>query len=349
LSLGTDFRFIRALKRQEVDRTPVWIMRQAGRYMAEYRALRAQANDFLAFCKNPQLCMQAAMLPIDKYDLDAAIVFSDILVVPHAMGMDLAFVEHEGPIFTQPLRTLEDLAHLTTLNSAVSLDYVLEAIHLTKKHLAQRKPLIGFVGSPWTLAAYMVEGSGSKQFSQVRRMLYTNPVILHRLLELLALNLIDFIKQQIKAGVDAIQIFDSWAGLLSKEAYNEFSLQYLKKIVLSIKSQYPHIPIIIFAKNGGMWIDDLIQTQCDALSLDWQADIYRIKEQFGAQIALQGNLDPCVLYAEPKIIAAQTHKLLELFHGHQGFVFNLGHGIYPDVPADNLAYMLKIIREYATS
>lgn len=343
---SSSFRFIQALNRQVVDRPPVWIMRQAGRYMAEYRALRQQAGDFLEFCKNPQLCTTAALLPIDKYDLDAAIVFSDILVVPDAMGMDLSFVQNEGPVISNPLRSLQDLETLRKINSVDSLDYVLEAIHLTKNRLQQRKPLIGFVGSPWTLAAYMVEGSGSKQFSQLRRMMYTMPEVLHQLLALLSSNLIDFIEQQIQAGVDAIQIFDSWAGLLGKDSYALYSANYLKKIVSSIKHKYPHIPIIIFAKNNGMWIESLIDTGCDALSLDWQADVQAIKDKFGRQIALQGNLDPCVLYGSKTVIEAETTKLLELFKGHPGYVFNLGHGIYPDVPPENLFYMLELIKNY---
>ena len=347
MAVVSPFRFIQALHKQAVDRPPVWIMRQAGRYLPEYQELRQQTEDFISFCKNPLLCTKAAILPIEKYDLDAAIVFSDILVVPDAMGIKLSFVQHEGPVISDPIRTLQDVARLRNINAATDLDYVLQAINLTKQQLDNSRPLIGFIGSPWTLAAYMVEGSSSKQFSHLRRMLYTSPTVLHQLLEVLTTNLIDFIEQQIAAGVDALQIFDSWAGLLNKECYVDFSLRYIKKIIHAIKIKYPQIPIIVFAKNNGNWIKEIVNTNCDALSLDWQTDIAEVKDNFGDQIVIQGNLDPCVLYASKQVIEQQTLKILDLFNNHKGFVFNLGHGIYPDVPPENVSYMLNVIRNYA--
>jgi uroporphyrinogen decarboxylase len=344
--VSSPFRFIKALQRQAVDRPPVWIMRQAGRYMPEYRALRANVTNFMDFCRNPQLCAQAAMLPIEHYNLDAAIVFSDILVLPDAMGLDLSFVQHEGPVISNPVRTMHDVVRLDANTNNIDLAYVCEALALTKAQLQNTTPILGFIGSPWTLAAYMVEGSSSKQFSYLRRMMYTNPQTLHALLDLLSQQLIKFVGQQISAGADAIQIFDSWAGLLAKDAYSEFSVAYMRKIVLAIKSKHPHIPIIVFAKNNGMWVRELIATGCDALSLDWQADIASIKQSVGAQVALQGNLDPCVLYADKEVIQAKTLALLELFKGHPGFIFNLGHGIYPDVPPQHVHHMLETIKSY---
>ncbi len=342
----TDSIFIQALKRQPTPRPPVWLMRQAGRYMPEYKQLRTRVATFTEFYKNPKICAEAALLPIDKFGFDASIVFSDILILPEAMGMHLEFTSGEGPTFKSSIRSREDLKQLKNIDPAQDLNFILEAIELTNNMLPPNIPLIGFIGSPWTLAAYMIEGAASKNFSVIRGLMYSDPEFLHQLLDMITYNATELLLAQIRAGAMVVQIFDSWAGLLSDAKYLTFSQFYIKKIIMVIKEHFPHVPVIVFAKNSGKCVIDLIDTGADALSLDWQSDIAAIKNLVDGKIALQGNLDPCVLYGTKKNIEAEIMKLLDLFKDSPGYVFNLGHGIYPDIPTENVEFMLNIIKSY---
>jgi uroporphyrinogen decarboxylase len=297
-------RFLKALKRQPVDRTPVWMMRQAGRYLPEYRATRGQAGDFMSLCKNTELACEVTLQPLERYELDAAILFSDILTIPDAMGLGLYFEEGEGPKFRKPVRTEADIEQLQVINTASDLPYVTDAVTMIRRELQGRVPLIGFSGSPWTLATYMIEGQSSRDFARAKTMLYTQPELMHQLLEKLSLSVIDYLNAQIKAGAQVVQIFDTWGGALSHAAYQEFSLAYMTKIVAGLikHADGRDVPVILFTKGGGHWLEAMADSGCDALGLDWTVDIGMAKARVGDRVALQGNMDPAVLRAAPETI-----------------------------------------------
>ncbi|MGE4594700.1 MAG: uroporphyrinogen decarboxylase [Gammaproteobacteria bacterium] len=345
------FDYINALLKKEVSRTPIWVMRQAGRYLPEYRATRAKAGDFLSLCKNSELACEVTLQPLERFDLDAAILFSDILTIPDAMGLGLYFAEGEGPKFTRPLTTLASIDKLSKPDVGTELAYVNDAVSVIKKNLKGRVPLIGFTGSPWTLATYMVEGGSSKTFSKVKGLMFENPKHMHQLLDVLADTIIDYLNGQIEAGTDSVMIFDTWGGSLNKECYENFSLRYMQKIVAGIHRQYEGrtIPVTLFTKGGGAWLEQMAATGCDALGLDWTVELGDAEKRVGSQVALQGNLDPSVLYATPEVVEAEVKKVLDQFKGGTGHVFNLGHGITPDVNPDNMKVLVDTVHSYSQS
>jgi uroporphyrinogen decarboxylase len=340
-------RFIRALLRQNVDKTPVWIMRQAGRYLPEYRATREKVRDFMTLCKTPELACEVTLQPLARFDLDAAILFSDILTIPDAMGLGLHFIEGEGPHFTHPLRTAADIARLGAPDPEHELRYVNDAVKLIKHELQQRLPLIGFSGSPWTLACYMVEGGSSKDFSRVKQLMYNDPKAMHALLATLAKSVSLYLQAQIQAGVDAVMLFDTWGGILTDRDYRQFSLAYMQQIIerLPREREGQRIPIILFTKNGALWLDAISKTGCDAIGLDWSIDIGRAREQVGHRVALQGNMDPAILKSSSERISEEVGVILKSFGHGEGHVFNLGHGITPDVPPENVTVMVDAVHE----
>lgn len=345
------FDYINALLKKEVSRTPIWVMRQAGRYLPEYRQTRKRAGDFLSLCKSSDLACEVTLQPLERFDLDAAILFSDILTIPDAMGLGLHFVENEGPKFSKPLTTLNDINRLSKPDVGIELVYVSEAVSVIKKNLKGRVPLIGFSGSPWTLATYMVEGGSSKNFSKVKGLLFENPKQLHQLLNVLADTVIDYLNAQIEAGADSVMIFDTWGGLLNKESYENFSLRYMSKIVDGIHRKYDErtIPVTLFTKGGSAWLEQIAATGCDCVGLDWSIEIGEAEKRIGSKAALQGNLDPSVLYASPEIITAEAYKVLDQFKGQTGHVFNLGHGITPDVNPESMKVLVDAVHSYTKS
>jgi len=345
------FDYINALLKKEVSRTPIWVMRQAGRYLPEYRQTRKRAGDFLSLCKSSDLACEVTLQPLERFDLDAAILFSDILTIPDAMGLGLHFVENEGPKFSKPLTTLNDINRLSKPDVGIELAYVSEAVSVIKKNLKGRVPLIGFSGSPWTLATYMVEGGSSKNFSKVKGLLFENPKHLHQLLNVLADTVIDYLNAQIEAGADSVMIFDTWGGLLNKESYENFSLRYMSKIVDGIHRKYDErtIPVTLFTKGGSAWLEQIAATGCDGVGLDWTIEIGEAERRIGSKVALQGNLDPSVLYASPEIITAEAYKVLNQFKGQTGHVFNLGHGITPDVNPESMKVLVDAVHSYTKS
>lgn len=333
--------FLRACKRLPVERTPIWIMRQAGRYLPEYRAVR-QKVEFLTLCKTPELAAEVTLQPVDLIGVDAAIIFSDILVIPEAMGMHLEMYEGKGPVFPQPIRNENDATNLNEIDPSVDLKYVLDAVSLTKKELNRRIPLIGFSGSPWTLMTYMIEGQGSKTFSKVKHLIYTNPNLAHSLLDKIAVAAAAYLCAKIEAGIDAVQIFDTWGGILSPDDFEEFSLQYILKIISRVKPK--NVPIIVFAKGVHFNLNKLAESGADVLGLDWTMNIGAVRKKVGDKVALQGNLDPAVLYADHKKIRHEARKILESFGKGSGHIFNLGHGIPPDVHPDNLKALVDFVK-----
>ena len=323
-------RFLRALMREPVDVTPVWMMRQAGRYLPEYRATRAQAGDFMSLCKNKELACEVTIQPLERYDLDAAILFSDILTIPDAMGLGLYFEVGEGPKFKKIIRTEADVDALPVPDSAKDLDYVMDAVKTIRSELNGRVPLIGFSGSPWTLATYMVEGGSSKDFRHIKEMLYATPEVLHQLLDKLAQSVTDYLNQQILSGAQAVQIFDTWGGALSGPMYQEFSLKYMQKIANGLirENEGRKVPLIMFTKNGGQWLEAMAESGADALGLDWTTNIDDARARVGDKVALQGNMDPSVLYGTPERIRAEVADILARYGSGPGHVFNLGHGIH---------------------
>lgn len=344
-------RLIRALRRQPVDRTPVWIMRQAGRYLPEYRALRKQATDFLTLCKTPELACCATLQPINRFPLDAAIIFSDILTIPDAYGLGLTFLEGEGPCFRHPVRIASDIKALPTVDPETELRYVMDAIRMVSKELAQKIPLIGFSGSPWTIATYMVEGRSSKNFSHIKGMMYRDPILLHQLLNHLTMTIIDYLNAQVAAGANVLMIFDTWGGVLSRKDYLEFSLKYLSDIVKGVRqgSKPSDVPIILFSKNGGQHLIELSQTGCDAVGLDWTADLNHARRQVGQSVALQGNLDPAALYGNAQQIQQAVKAVLQAYGEGPGHIFNLGHGIYPDIDPEHVSMMIEAVQSERVS
>ena len=341
-------RYLRALLKEPVDTTPVWIMRQAGRYLPEYRATRKKAGDFLTLCKNPDLACEVTMQPLERFDLDAAILFSDILTIPDAMGLGLYFSEGEGPRFETTLRSRADIEKLPTPDMEDSLDYVMNAVRVIRRELDGRVPLIGFSGSPWTLATYMVEGGSSKDFRFIKSLMYDDPKSMHLLLDKIADAVIDYLNGQIKAGAQSVMIFDTWGGALSHQTYPEFSLRYMEKIVSNLirENEGRKVPVTLFTKGGGAWLELMADTGCDALGLDWTCDIAHAKQRVGDRVALQGNMDPCVLYASSETIKQEAEKVLSAFGDGSGHVFNLGHGIHPTIAPDNVKTLVDSVHEF---
>jgi uroporphyrinogen decarboxylase len=335
--------FLQACRKQKVERTPVWIMRQAGRYLPQYRAIRAKV-DFLTLCKTPELAAEVTIQPVDILGVDAAIIFSDILVVPEAMGMELVIEEGKsGPRFPSPLRTETDIHALVIPDPNDTLRYVLDAISLTRRELNDRVPLIGFSGSPWTLATYMIEGKGTKNFTTIKTMMHSRPVMLHGLLDLIAHAVIRYCEAQIEAGAQAIQIFDTWGGILAPDEFIEFSLRYIEHIVCAIKK--PAVPIIVFCKGAGLSLKEIAAIGADVAGLDWTIDIGEARIITGGKIALQGNLDPAALYASPDLIREKVKKLLAKYGKGEGHICNLGHGIFPDTPVEHAQAFVRAVKE----
>lgn len=338
-------RFLRALRREPVDRTPVWMMRQAGRYLPEYRASRAKAGDFMSLCRNPELCCEVTLQPLARFGLDAAILFSDILTIPDAMGLGLRFVEGEGPVFDHPLRSPATIAKLVAPDPEIELRYVMDAVRTIKSALVGTVPLIGFAGSPWTLATYMVEGRGGHDFARVKTLAMDEPEAMDALLDTLCNAVTDYLKAQIAAGADAVMIFDTWGGVLTPRAYERLSLEPMRRIVASLKASAPKVPVILFTKNGGARLDAMAQTGCDALGVDWTTDLADARRAVGGRVALQGNLDPVTLFAKPDRIRDEVARVLESYGHGSGHVFNLGHGILPQTPPEHAGAMVEAVWE----
>jgi uroporphyrinogen decarboxylase len=340
-------RLLRALLRKPVDVTPVWIMRQAGRYLPEYRQVRQRAGDFMTLCKTPELACEVTLQPINRFPLDAAILFSDILTIPDAMGLGLSLVESKGPRFARTVRSRADIDRLSVPDPETQLRYVMDAIRLIVRELGGRVPLIGFAGSPWTIGTYMIEGGSSKEFNIAKGMLYDDPAALHKLLAVLAESITQYLNAQIAAGVRAVMIFDSWGGALSETAYREFSLAYMQRIVAGLHRQQEsqRIPVILFSKGGGLWLDAIAASGCDAIGVDWTIDLARARQQVGDRAALQGNMDPAVLYANAAAIRREAARILAAFGHGSGHVFNLGHGIHPDIDPERVAVLVDAVHE----
>ncbi len=339
--------FLRALLRQPTEYTPVWMMRQAGRYLPEYNLTRARAGDFLDLCKNPELATQVTLQPLARFPLDAAILFSDILTIPDAMGLGLYFSDAEGPRFARPLREERDIHALAVPDPTRELRYVMDAVRQIRRTLDNEVPLIGFAGSPFTLACYMVEGQGTADFRQTKSMLYQRPDLLHHILDVNARAVTAYLNAQIEAGAQAVMIFDSWGGILSEAAFSEFSLAYLEQVIQGLTREYDGaiVPTIIYTKGGGLWLERMATIGCDAIGLDWTIDIGAARRRVGDRVALQGNLDPTVLFSNPDTIRAEVGKVLESYGQDQGHVFNLGHGIDRLTPPEHAAAMVNAVHE----
>jgi len=340
-------RFLRALLRQDVDVTPVWMMRQAGRYLPEYREVRAQAGDFMSLCQNPELACEVTLQPLRRYALDAAILFSDILTIPDAMGLGLYFEQGEGPKFKNPVQTPDAVEALDVVDTEKDLGYVLDAVKLIRRELNGSVPLIGFSGSPWTVATYMVEGGSSKEFARIKSMMMNTPAVMHELLDKLTESVTGYLNAQIRAGVQAVQIFDTWGGALSAHAYKEFSLAYMKKIVAGLIREHDgqKIPVILFTKNGGHWLEQIVESGCDCVGLDWTIPINEARARVGDKVSLQGNMDPAVLYGDDASIRKEVGLILEQFGSGNGHVFNLGHGIHQHVNPDRVTAFVDAVHE----
>jgi uroporphyrinogen decarboxylase len=340
-------RLLRALLRQPVDVTPVWLMRQAGRYLPEYRAVRERAGDFKRLCTTPELACEVTLQPLRRFALDAAILFSDILTVPDAMGLGLSFTDGEGPQFARPVRSAADVERLAVPDPESELKYVMDAVRLIRRELAGSVPLIGFAGSPWTLATYMVEGGGSKDFVTIKRMLFDQPALLHRLLGVLARAVTAYLSAQVAAGAQALMLFDTWGGILTPRAYREFSLQYMEGIIHALPREHEgrRVPVILFTKNGGQWLERMAGSGADALGLDWTTDLGEARARVGNRVALQGNMDPSLLYATPERIRAEVGAILADYGRGPGHVFNLGHGVHPQVDPEKVAVTVAAVHE----
>ena len=339
--------FLRALLRQPVPYTPTWLMRQAGRYLPEYNATRKRAGSFLKLAKTPSLATEVTLQPLDRFPLDAAIIFSDILTVPDAMGLGLYFAEGEGPKFERPVRDEAAVRSLAAPDPATTLRYVTDAISETRRALDGRVPLIGFSGSPWTLACYMVEGGGSDDYRTVKTMLYARPDLMHRILEVNADAVTQYLNAQVEAGAQALMLFDSWGGTLSNAAYAAFSLPYMQRVIAGLKREHDgrRVPVIMFTKGGGQWLEQMAGAGCDALGLDWTTDLALARQRVGARVALQGNLDPMVLLTSPEAVAQEAKRILAEYGQGSGHVFNLGHGISQHTPPENVEVLVRTVRE----
>jgi len=339
--------FLRALFREPVPYTPIWIMRQAGRYLPEYNETRARAGSFLDLCKNPDYCTEVTLQPIARFRLDAAILFSDILTIPDAMGLGLYFADGEGPKFERPLREEWEIRDLTPPDPELHLGYVLDAVRQIRKALDNEVPLIGFSGSPFTLACYMVEGGGSDDFRTTKTMLYRRPDLLHRILEVNTRAVTDYLNAQIRAGAQAVQIFDTWGGMLSARAYEEFSLAYLRQVVAGLIKEHEgmRVPSIVFTKGGAVWLEKIAGIGCDAVGLDWTCDIGEARRRVGDRVALQGNMDPMVLFAGPEVVREEAKRILQAYGQGSGHVFNLGHGVSQFTPPESVAALVEAVHE----
>jgi uroporphyrinogen decarboxylase len=345
---ASDHRFLRALRREPVDRTPIWIMRQAGRYLPEYRATRERAGSFLALAKTPELACEVTLQPLARFDLDAAILFSDILTIPDAMGLGLHFVEGEGPKLARPLRSAADIARLGVPDPETDLRYVMDAVRLIRRELRDRVPLIGFAGSPWTLACYMIEGQGSTAFGRAKALALDDPSTMEGLLGVLAESVARYLAAQAAAGAQALMVFDTWGGLLAPTMFEAFSLRWLADIAarLAADAHARAMPLILFSKGANAHLEALAATGCAALGVDWTIDIGEARARVGQRVALQGNLDPAVLAASPDGIRREARRVLEAFGPHPGHVFNLGHGITPDIDPDHVAVLVDAVHAY---
>ena len=343
----TNDRFLRALRREPVDCTPVWIMRQAGRYLPEYRATRARAGSFLALAKTPELACEVTLQPLERFELDAAILFSDILTVPDAMGLGLYFVDGEGPKFERPIRNAADIARLTVPDIGSELRYVTDAVSLIRRELAGRVPLIGFSGSPWTLACYMVEGGGSSNFSRIKAMMFNEPTALHRLLGVVTDAVIAYLAAQREAGAQALQVFDTWGGVLSPDAYREFSLCYLTRIAQALPrgAGAQRTPLILFGKGNAAHLEELAASGAEGVGVDWLVTLEEARRRTGGKVALQGNLDPATLFASPDRIVAEVGKVLDSYGAGPGHIFNLGHGVTPDVSPEHVKVLVDAVHD----
>lgn len=339
---------LRALLRQPVETTPVWLMRQAGRYLPEYRATRARAGSFMDLCRNANYATEVTLQPLARFPLDAAILFSDILTVPDAMGLELSFAEGEGPRFARPLR---DEASIRALEvpAMEKLDYVFNAVREIRKALANRVPLIGFSGSPFTLACYMIEGGGSDDFRHVKGLMYSRPELLHHILDINARTVTEYLNQQIAHGAQAVMVFDTWGGILTSAAYEAFSLAYMRRIVAGLQRDHDgeRVPVVLFTKGGGQWLEAMAATGCDALGLDWTVDPAAARARVGQHVALQGNLDPAVLMGSPEGVEREVRRVLDAFGPAPGHVFNLGHGISQHAPHDNVRVLVETVHHYS--
>jgi uroporphyrinogen decarboxylase len=336
--------YLKAHRGEEIPRYPVWLMRQAGRILPEYRAVRAKLSGFKELVETPALAAEVTIQPVDLLGVDAAILFSDILVVPDAMGLTYEMIEQRGPYFPKTIRSRAELSLLdTNPDVADRLSYVFEAIRLTKQGLHNRVPLIGFAGAPWTIFCYMVEGKGSKTFSESRKLLYTDPVLAHELLSRITDFTIEYMKEQQRAGVDALQLFDSWAGILGREQYETFGLSYIRKIAQAFEG----FPFTVFSKGALASLPDISEIPCTTIGLDWNMDIRETRRLVGQNKTLQGNLDPCLLYADAKTIQVEVNKLLDSFESPRHIV-NLGHGVYPDIDPEKVKVLIKTVKEYET-
>jgi uroporphyrinogen decarboxylase len=344
-----DHRFLRALRREPVDMTPIWIMRQAGRYLPEYRATRARAGSFLALAQTPELACEVTLQPLARFPLDAAILFSDILTIPDAMGLGLHFVEGEGPKFAHPLRSAADIGKLGVPDPETGLRYVMDAVRLVRRELNERAPLIGFSGSPWTLACYMIEGEGSSSFARAKALALEDAATMHRLLDVLVDAVAAYLIAQAAAGAQALMVFDTWGGLLAPAMFREFSLRPLAAIVARLKAHATtrDVPLILFSKGANGHLEALADTGCNALGVDWTIDIGEARARVGTRVALQGNLDPAVLAASPEAIRNEARKVLDGFGAHPGHVFNLGHGITPDIDPGHVAVLVDAVHAFS--
>jgi uroporphyrinogen decarboxylase len=349
-SLKND-RFLRALLREPVDVTPVWMMRQAGRYLPEYRATRAKAGSFMDLCRNPELACEVTIQPLDRFPLDAAILFSDILTVPDAMGLGLYFTEGEGPHFERPVKDAAAVQALGQPDMEDDLGYVMDAVRTIRRELDGRVPLIGFSGSPWTLATYMVEGGGTKNFSKVKGMMFDRPELMHQLLGKVSEAVTAYLNAQIAAGAQAVMIFDTWGGVLTPQHYQAFSLDYMQQIVngLTRVAEDRKVPVILFTKGGGFWLEKMADTGCDALGIDWTLSLADARARVGERVALQGNLDPSTLYASPERIREEVAQVLASFGQGSGHVFNLGHGIHPEINPEHAGVFVEAVHELSRS
>lgn len=341
--------FLRALLREPVEYTPIWLMRQAGRYLPEYNETRRRAGSFLNLCKNPHLACEVTLQPLARFELDAAILFSDILTVPDAMGLGLYFAEGEGPKFERPLRDEWEIRDLTAPDPNVHLRYVMDAVAEIRRALNNTLPLIGFSGSPWTLACYMVEGGSSSDYRTVKTMLYDRPDLLHRILDVTTTAVINYLNAQIESGAQAVMIFDSWGGALSHAAYREFSLNYMERIIAGLKRSHggERVPSILFTKGGGQWLEAIAATGCDAVGLDWTTDLGEARQRVGDRVALQGNLDPMALFASPEKVASEARRVLDSYGSETGHIFNLGHGISQFTPPENVAALVHAVHSHS--
>ncbi len=344
-------RLLRALRREPVDATPVWLMRQAGRYLPEYRATRARAGSFLAMAKTPELACEVTLQPLQRFELDAAILFSDILTVPDAMGLGLYFVEGEGPKFERPVRSAADVAKLAVPDMETQLRYVMDAVRLIRRELEGRVPLIGFSGSPWTIACYMVEGGGSENFSRIKALMLDDPATLHRLLGVVADAVIAYLSAQRAAGAQVLQVFDTWGGVLAPHHYREFSLRYLERIARELRRDdgADRTPLILFGKGNAPYVEALAASGAEAVGVDWTVSLDEARRRAGGRVAIQGNLDPATLYGAPEAIRGEVRRALESYGAHPGHVFNLGHGLSPDMDPERVRALVDAVHEFSAT